>query len=296
MQPSTLLVTLAIGKTYLQAWKTFCEPNWTRYAAARGYDLLCIDAPLDNSERARQRSPSWQKCLILGHDVARGYDRVVWVDADILINAAPSPSITESVPLEKVGAVAAFSTPTRELFLQALERTYEYAESKGSRPVKEIVPEQYYGNWGLAGPWLDEVVQCGVLVLSPRYHRALLEYVYYSYEDKGEARWHYEMRPLSYELLKAGMVHWIDHRFNQGWVPYRMLHYPFLVDGYAEDSVVDLVVRKLGRPFAKVTPASLIRLCATTAFVNSYFLHFAGSAEEMKLVDSGATSWRDCRL
>jgi len=302
---STVLVTLAIGDSYLQAWKTFCEPNWARYAAAHGYDLLCIDTPFDNSERSRQRSPAWQKCLILGQEFANRYERVVWVDADILVNAALSPSITEGVPVEKVGAVQVLTTPRRELYLQAL-RAYKYLDLKAFKETAQSAselaaellqtPQQYYENWGLSSQSLDGVVQTGVLVLSPRYHRELLEHVYYCYEDKGEARWHYEMRPLSYELLKANKVHWIDRRFNQSWIPYRMLHYPFLVSNQAENSFVDRVMRKLSKPFAKLTPASLMKMCATAAFINSYFLHFAGSPADMKLVDPSVTSWTDRRL
>jgi hypothetical protein len=35
--------------------------------------------------------------------------------------------------------------------------------------------------------------------------------------------------------------------------------------------------------------------CATKALINTFFLHFAGTAGEMRLVDLDATSWRDLR-
>jgi hypothetical protein len=302
MKHSTLLVTLAIGDSYLQAWRTLCEPNWARYAAAHGYDLLCIDTPLDNCERARRRSPSWQKCLILGQEFANRYERVVWVDADILINAALSPSITEGVPVEKVGAVQVKTPARRELYIEAV-RTYRCLGLKAFKAAGESASDErlqtaqeYYENWGLSGQLLDGVVQAGVLVLSPRYHRELLEHVYYRYEDKGEYHWNYEMRPLSYELLKADKVHWIDRRFNQGWPNYRLLHYPFLVGDQAENGIVERVMRRVRKPFGTRAPTPLMKVCATAAFVNSYFLHFAGSVADMTLVDPCATSWTDRRL
>ena len=48
-------------------------------------NLICIEQPLDDSARAQKRSPCWQKCLILGEESVNKYDRVVWVDADVLM-------------------------------------------------------------------------------------------------------------------------------------------------------------------------------------------------------------------
>ena len=102
-----------MGEKYLTTWRRVCEANWHAYAQKYGYDIVCLDAPLDSSARARQRSPSWQKCLILGQDAIRKYERVVWVDADILINVEAAPSIVEGVPADKVGAVEALSRTAR---------------------------------------------------------------------------------------------------------------------------------------------------------------------------------------
>jgi hypothetical protein len=78
------VVTLVIGHTYLDRWKFQCEPGWRAYCQRHGYDLVVIDHALDTSARAQSRSPAWQKCLIL--DGLTQYDRVVWIDADIVIN------------------------------------------------------------------------------------------------------------------------------------------------------------------------------------------------------------------
>jgi hypothetical protein len=95
------VVTLVIGHTYLDRWKFQCEPGWRAYCQRHGYDLVVIDHALDTSARAQSRSPAWQKCLIL--DGLTQYDRVVWIDADIVINPH-SPPIPE-IPIEKIGAV-----------------------------------------------------------------------------------------------------------------------------------------------------------------------------------------------
>jgi hypothetical protein len=264
MSARKAIVTLAIGDQYYQPWKKWCKPNWQAYASKHGYDLICIDRPLDNSDRAKRRSPAWQKCLILNQDFAQRYERIVWLDSDILINSASAPCVTAGVPVDKVGAVEATSAPTREWFSHALTRLYQLW---GSEAVINYSAQEYYNNHGLPSGF-NEVVQTGVLVLSPKYHRQLLEKTYNEYEEKGGREWHMEMRPLSYELLKAGAVQWIDHRFNLNWVEQQILYYPFLVT-----------------------------LDSRHAPADRFFFHLGGgSMATLERVDARAQSWRDCTL
>jgi hypothetical protein len=206
MKNQKAIVTIAIGEKYFTSWKKFCEPNWKRYADRWGFDLFCLERPLDTSKRAGTRSVAWQKCLILGQDFGESYDQIVWIDSDILINAC-APDITAGVPLDKVGA-----TELRAFDLAFLERAFKLWPTS----IINYTPQEYYSTWGLPAD-CDKVINTGVMILSPRFHRTILEHVYYAYEEKGGREWHMEMRPLSYELVKAGAVHWIDSRFNVMW-------------------------------------------------------------------------------
>ncbi|MBE9224311.1 tetratricopeptide repeat protein [Phormidium sp. LEGE 05292] len=293
MKQSKAIVTLAIGEKYLQFWQRFAQENWQNYADKHGYDLICIDKPLDTSERAQARSASWQKCLILSQEFSQQYERIVWIDSDILINTSSAPCIVEGVPIEKVGAVDYWSSPTPELLAQTLEREYDYWESLGIPFIKEYTAKDYYTNYGLPSHF-EKIVQAGVMVLSPHYHREICEKAYFDYEEKGGPEWHYEMRPLSYELLKADCVHWIDHRFNLCLYPYMMLHYPFLLDNLPPDYSL-LAEPKIPLDLGVLSHHIQKKICATTAFINSFFLHFAGCGEMIHIVDLSATSWRDCR-
>ncbi len=292
---SKLIVTLAIGPRYLQAWKRLCESNWRKYADIHGYELLCIDHPLDESDRARRRSPAWQKCLILNQPFSQDYERIVWIDADIVINTALAPSIAEGIPLEKVGAVDAFSMPSREVCLQGLQRCYEYWGASGASVIRDT-PKNYHVNYGLPAFDHDQVVQTGVMVLSAQHHRDLLLKTYYEYEDKGGPEWHYEARPLSYELLKANAVHWIDHRFNQLWMFYKLLHYPFLINLLWSDGGITTRIKRKLAALLGLRMQDVETVCANVAFINSYFLHFGASLYEMELVRTTINSWNQCRL
>src|SRR5262249_51582240 len=96
------IATLYIGDKYRAMWERYCRASWHHYAKQHGYDLIPFHQPLDTSPRGTSRSPAWQKCLIL--EALKQYERIVWLDADIVINPQ-SPSIVENVPIGKVGGV-----------------------------------------------------------------------------------------------------------------------------------------------------------------------------------------------
>ncbi len=287
MTNSKAIVTLTIGKRYLENWQDLCQANWQKYADRHGYDVICISKPLDDSERAQKRSPCWQKCLILGEESVQKYDRVVWVDADVLINWANAPCIVEGVAVDRVGAAAEWATPNEQLSTEARERLFEtwgITDEKDERGT--------YVKYGIS-PEFDRIVQDGIMVLSPSHHRSILEKVYHECEETGFG----EMPWLSYELLKADRVQWIDPRFSTVWNVHKALYYPFLLPKpQTEASLFDRAKSKL---LAKGVPPRLVDKraseCATTALINTFFLHFAGTAGEMRLVDLASTSWRDLR-
>jgi hypothetical protein len=257
----TALVTLTLGGPYQTMWSRIAAPSWRRYAQRHGYDVIAIDAPLDTSPRARARSPAWQKCLVLGASVAAHHDRVVWVDADIVIHPE-APPITEGVPLGMIGAIDEYASPDPTTFREVLPRLYAAWRQDGQPFLDNPTPREYYVTRGLPAAH-DQVVQTGVLVMSPVWHREVLETVYARYEGLGGARWG-EMGPLSHEILQAGLVEWLDPRFNAPFAVWQALLCP---DRGARDR-----------------DATLARHAAETAIERSFFLHFGGRHADMLLL------------
>jgi hypothetical protein len=256
------IVTLALGAPFRKLWREHCSSNWAHYAKRHGYDVICIEEPLDASERARRRSPAWQKLLVLDQPFATRYERVVWIDADVLVNPA-APSIVDGVPLERVGAVDEYACPTRERFAQVLAKLYRYWEMTGSGFIRNETAADFYSAYKLPAHF-DAVVQAGVLVLSPQHHGELLLRVYHDYDYQGRGGvWNLEMRPLSYELLNADRVTWLDPRFNYPWDQYKALHFPFLLNRPDHPRVAET---------------------ARAALNDVHFLHFCGGAEDLQLV------------
>jgi hypothetical protein len=216
----TAIVTMTLGMPFELVWNEVCEPTWRAYAARHGYDVIAINRPLDTSIRAALRSPAWQKLLVLRPEVANGYDRIVWVDADVVINSE-APAIAEGVPLEKVGAVDEATLPTREENRALWEHVAETAAARlPSDPQlvaavrrSAISPAEWHGAWGLPARG-NGIVQTGVMVLSPKHHCDLFEFIYRTYECKVSPAFNLEMRPTSFEIQERGLVYWIDKRFN----------------------------------------------------------------------------------
>lgn len=265
------LATLVVNNKYTEHFKAYCYENWQQYAKKHNYDLYIFDSLFDNSQRGLSRSPAWQKCLILNYPPLQQYDRVVWLDSDILINPE-SPCICSNIPIEKIGAVNEYEIPDADTYKITLQRLYRMWECNKIPFINNLTPELYYLNYGLP-PRFSKVVQTGVLVLTPAIHRQVLNYVYNHYEDKGHSSWNYEMRPLSWELLKLDCVAWLDYKFNNLWSLQKAFNYPFLSD---KDLFPNITI--------------LLTMCATTTFKNSYFLHFAGTMAEMKFVNTSLAS------
>lgn len=73
------------------------------------------------------------------------------------------------------------------------------------------------------------------------------------------------------------------------------MYYPFLLEPPALDYRANSITKgKLLSALATASRYRYAKLCATTAFINSFFLHFAGCGGDIELVDQDVTSWRDC--
>lgn len=279
------IVTLIIGKYYQERWYKLCAENWRRYAEVHGYDIVCIDTPLDNSPRAQSRCPAWQKCLILGDERVKKYDRIVWIDSDILINPN-SPCVVAGVPDQKIGAVEMFTGPLGESFPGEKQLLVDRAIEVWKWPFRN--GREFYFNSGLPDN-LDLVVQTGVMVLSPRHHHFILEHTYHSYEEVRNG--HFEMESLSYELVKAGYVHWIDYRFNRLWFECMLRDYPFLLPRKTLDNTVVRAWKRFTRGNSKLPPKAITTRCLNSSFINNYFLHFAGTSQYMSWVNTSIYKW-----
>jgi hypothetical protein len=271
------IVTLTIGAKYENMFNVYCRSNWKKYCDKYDYDLIVINESLDNTQRSKERSPAWQKLLILSQEWSSLYDQIVWVDTDIFINAENSPCIASLVPLNKFGAVESYSIPSKEIHHVALKRSYENWRKNGVNYIDNATPGLYYQNRGIPGGDLDKVAQTGVYVCSQKHHRDIFEHIYNTYEDiHKSAEWNYEMPAMSYELVKNNMVHWIPAEYNFCVEEIASSFYPFIFQN-KKSSISRRIYSKVMRKLGVSEELSLMQqMCLKNIYDIGYFIHFAG--------------------
>lgn len=260
------LVTLVIGEPYKSEWVTHCQKNWQRYAEKHGLDIIAIDEKINPQDN---RSPAWQKCLVLTDEKVRQYEQVAWVDSDIIINEN-APNIFDGVPLEKVGAVKGYQQLYRNGSFPAEMMDYlktPYNDAKGWYEMNGLTPHEF-------------VVQTGVLVLSPQHHASLLNDIFNSPTDSTTGD--YEMPLLSHTILQNDLVHWLDERFNLLWTGQMVYHCPECLPPKQTDPFVLRQFKKLTRGHYQFPPKSALNKALKDAVEKSYFLHFAGNSHFLK--------------
>lgn len=284
MMNKKAIVTLAIGDRYIEMFDGMCRDGWSKYCEKFGYDLIVIKEFLDASERAKKRSPAWQKLLICSQDWARNYDQLVWVDTDVLINFNSAEDICKNTPIEKISAVETWSIPSRQVHDISLKRLYESWDSQGIKYIDNLLPRLYYQNRGIdVEPDIDSVVQTGVFVCSPSHHRELFEHIYNSYEDSHGADWNYEMPAMSYEIIRNNLQHWIGPEYNFCVSNLTVAFYPFLFHNQGQMGLHKRFYRKI-KSLAGLANTNIDRnelLALRNIFELGYFIHFAGCSSLM---------------
>lgn len=276
------VVTLAIGFKYEKLFKDFCEPGLIEYCKKFDYDLICLTEALDNTERAKNRSPAWQKLLILSQPWSSNYEQIVWLDTDIIVNNNNALDIAEMVAVEKIGAVDQYSIPSKELYQIAFKRFY--INNYGEIPeINNLTPDSYYRNNNLiCDRPLTQVVQTGVMVASPKYHKAIFEYTYNKYEDFNGSlvsQNQYEMPSLSYELISKDLMHWLPNQFNFDVISNLLAYFPFVVPAN-EKSSSHYLTRQFKRD--KESNSEEMRSCLESIHDLAIFMHFNGCHDFMK--------------
>lgn len=267
------IVTVLVGQTYVETWRVMCEPNWQAYADRHGFDLIVIAHLPDASPRGLGRSPAWQKLLILDQPWSAAYERIVWVDADIVISGHAPNILREAPDPAKIGASlsgAQFSEAEKHIYFERLHNLT--VEPHLASLAWRFTEENGFSESEIDGEGAP-MLNTGVLVMSPEHHNALLKEIYAS-ESASRL---YEQPLLSREIHRAGLLVPITPRFN--WV----IHERRILD-FAEIDTVEHpeVARLIDHLRNELTKA--------------YFLHFAGSMSIMEhlahlTTEMGAPWW-----
>ena len=230
-----LLVTIAIGEKYLETYNKYYRISQENYAKKCGYDFkVCTDYLYEHI-----KSPStitFNKVLVCSQEWSNDYDFIIFIDADIYININSPPLHSIIDYTTKIGIADEFSQPTPNLRIE-IQKALRFEDSA----------KKYYE---LADFDIDtiKVLNTGVLVLQPKYHKEYLENIFKTYVLKGISHKRgsslYEQSAIGYCLQKDDMYVCLPNEFNTIWFYYKMLYI----------NIFDL-------------------------FKQTYFLHFAGQTD-----------------
>jgi hypothetical protein len=259
------IVTIVMRAEYQMTWARLCRDSWQRYAQVFDLDVIVIAGPLDTGARASSRSPAWQKLLILNQPWAQRYERIIWLDSDIIIAPQAQNIMAACGPAEKIALTLSgsrISDSERMLFLERLYRLPIRPDAEQRAWIGDVRK-----NYDLHGvPQHDIMFNTGVLVLSPQHHNALF---LHCYEGEQVARL-YEQPLLSHEIIQRDLAHPISARFNWGIQEALFFYLPEIID-------LDQ------RPPEMVEPVlQLARYFVRRELANAYFLHFYGTMGLMK--------------
>ena len=282
------IVTITLGTKYEKMFNNYCRNNWKIYSEKYGYELIVINKYLDNSKRAKSRSPAWQKLLILSQEWSKNYDQIIWIDSDVIINYKRAKDISPQVEINNFGAVDEFSIPSKELHYLAMKKQYDFWKEKNIEFIENLTPGQYYKKRGIPGGDLNEVIQTGVFVCSQNHHREIFEHIYNSYDEVNKkASWNYEMPAMSYELINSNMVQWIPIEYNYSVFNIIASYYPFIFDIHnlsKKKKIINFLINKIRLNKNHMLNPMQVK-CLEQVYQNGYFIHFAGCQEWMKELD-----------
>ena len=199
------LITICIGEKYLQQYNTLFRPSQEKYAKKCGYDFKVITDYIDGP--IHPHMITMQKWLVCDYNSNTEYDFIIFIDADIIINENTPPIHNEYNFGDKIGVVNQ-SQPT-------LQARIEGQIHKGY----EVTANDYYKKYvGVDFKNVEHIINSGVLVLQPKYHKIFLRTLYNIYKtNRINNQWHYEQSTLGYEIQKNNMHYFMDMKWNALW-------------------------------------------------------------------------------
>ena len=263
------LVTIAIGKQYLQNWTAISLPSWKVYCEKYDLGLMVFKGELINSSHKSWKKPTWQKLLIGTQLKSRGFARgtICYLDSDIIISPY-ALNIFRYHTGKSFGLVSKRKNLPydldRTLKAVAYNRKRFYSENYPLDSALFISIENLYKFHNLR-PQADEACM-GLIIFDLEKHSTKMEHWFHLYDKSVSSITNGgDQTHLNYHIQSDEIPEWLPYSFQALWTYEMAAYYPFLY-----------------RPDFSRDPATILACVEATLYRNS-FLHFAGSWPESEV-------------
>lgn len=209
----TLLVTVVIGPLYQRMYKALFYENHKAFARKFGYDIHVVTDFLDKKQ-AHSCFISLQKSLVCSQAFSARYNKLIYVDADILFNLQNASPHDLLVDNEKIYIADEFSQPSPNTRLE-IQRLNNW----------ERTATEYYALADLVLE-TESVLNTGFMVLCPDLHKNILEDIYAEATRIGfnhpRGGFHFEQAMIGYAFQKNNCWKALPNEWNALWAIQKM--------------------------------------------------------------------------
>lgn len=268
IKSKNFLVTLNIGKKYLNDWEKYSLPLWLKYCKVHDIGIISFNYDLISKKDNFYKKKQWQK-LLIGKEIltkSKNIENICYLDSDILINYL-SPNIFDFHSADKVSLVSQFNNiPFDNVITRkkiAILRNNFYSKKYPLNSALHMSIKEIYEFHNLQKQ--NDYCCTGLYIINLKKFANIFYKFYFKYNknvssitDGGEEA------HMNYEIQKNCRVKYIDYRFQALWIFEMANKYPFLYE-------------------FKNKSNNMIIKCIETSLINNYFLHFAGSWYESSM-------------
>jgi hypothetical protein len=209
------MAIICIGNKYLEEFKTLFYPSVAAYAQKHGYEVKIFTDFLDK-ENAYKDAISFQKCLIVSDPSMEKYDRVIVLDADILIEegSPPIPDVGDKIGIVNEASFLLYETLKQKKFATDPIEYYNLCEFLITT---------------------DKILNTGMMICNPKKHGNFLKGIYDTYisKCKGHPRgFHYEQTCIGYVLQTQEMFTCVSTSWNCLFIQYEIANLPLPNERY----------------------------------------------------------------
>lgn len=268
-ESGNIIVTHAIGGTYLNDWERFSLPTWLIYCKKHNLGLYVIDEQI----RDDSKSLYWQKFLIGNYfkKQFKSIKNLCYLDTDIIINPT-APNIFDIYDDKKIAIISQKKNLPFNLN-EALRRIafFRHHYLSNSYPLDSSLfmsTEDVYNHHNLQPQ--SDFACTGVFLFNIDNHADLMEDWFNLYDSEitstsidggGEEVY------LNYHILSNNLEQLLDYKWQALWIYEMSWNHSHLYIDYTKN--MESVLR-----------------CIETSLFNNYFLHFAGTWE--------GSAWKFC--